>query len=282
MARRCACERPYRCYAMWLDSLLGRPMDDVRVMRGTGDDDPTCGLGNDGAGDHQPDAGHKPSCGWHAPVTGRIFILMGIITAEALYPAAFTTGANEISDLGGTRPPDSLIFQPSATIFDVRCRIGILVLAALVVRPLGFGRRSVDHSDGHALGSVHLGVGLFPGNTGTPHAIFAMVTFIAGGIAALAGSRVATGGFRVVSLMLGAVSLLTLALYLLLGDDDPMAELGIGGIERWIVIRRSCGSRRSAGTSPDGLTQSRCLTRTRSQNNGGLDVHVVRSWDDDR
>ncbi len=164
-----------------------------------------------------------------------ILILMGIITAEALYPAAFTTGANEISDLGGTRPPDSRIFQPSATIFDVSMIvIGILVLAASWFVHLGLGRRSVTIPLA-MLGIGASGVGLFPGNTGTPHAIFAMVTFIAGGIAALAGSRVATGGFRVVSLMLGTVSLLTLALYLLLGDDDPMAELGIGGIERWIV-----------------------------------------------
>ena len=48
-----------------------------------------------------------------------VTILMGIITAEALYPNAYTTGGSEISDLGGTRPPNSLIFQPSAMIFDV-------------------------------------------------------------------------------------------------------------------------------------------------------------------
>jgi len=32
-----------------------------------------------------------------------VTILMGIITAEALYPNTFTTGGNEISDLGGRR-----------------------------------------------------------------------------------------------------------------------------------------------------------------------------------
>ena len=211
-----------------------------------------------------------------------ILILMGIITAEALYPAAFTTGANEISDLGGTRPPDSRIFQPSATIFDVSMIvIGILVLAASWFVHLGLGRRSVTIPLA-MLGIGASGVGLFPGNTGTPHAIFAMVTFIAGGIAALAGSRVAAGGFRVVSLMLGTVSLLTLALYLLLGDDDPMAELGSAASSAGSSIRRSCGSRRSAGTSPDGLTQSRCLTRTRPRTKGVLTCMSVRSSDDDR
>jgi len=162
-------------------------------------------------------------------------ILMGIVTAEALYPVTFTTGANEISDLGGTRPPDSLIYQPSATIFDVSMMVigGLIVVASLFVHQ-AFGRRSVTIPLA-VLGIGALGVGLFPGNTGTPHAIFAMVTFVAGGIAAISGSRIATGGFRAVSLILGTVSLVTLVLYLFLGDANPMADLGIGGIERWIV-----------------------------------------------
>jgi hypothetical membrane protein len=162
-------------------------------------------------------------------------ILMGIITAEALYPVTFTTGGNEISDLGGTRPPDSLIFQPSATIFDVSMiAIGVLIALASVFVHRAFGRRSVTIPL-TVLGIGALGVGIFPGNTGTPHAIFAMVTFVAGGIAAITGSRLATGGFRVVSIALGTVSLATLALYVFLGDANPMAGLGIGGIERWIV-----------------------------------------------
>jgi hypothetical membrane protein len=35
-------------------------------------------------------------------------ILMGIITAEAAYRGAHSTGANAISDLGGTEPPHSV------------------------------------------------------------------------------------------------------------------------------------------------------------------------------
>jgi hypothetical membrane protein len=46
-------------------------------------------------------------------------ILMGIITAEALYPAPYDTAENTISDLGGTMPSEGgLVLQPSATIFD--------------------------------------------------------------------------------------------------------------------------------------------------------------------
>ena len=164
-----------------------------------------------------------------------VTILMGIITAEALYPNTFTTGGNEISDLGGTRPPNSLIFQPSAMIFDLSmAAIGILVMAGSWFVHRAFGRRSVTVPM-TVLGIGALGVGIFPGSTGTPHAIFAMVTFVAGGVAAVSAARVTTAPFRLISYLLGTVSLLTLTSYILLGDSSPMAAIGIGGIERWIV-----------------------------------------------
>jgi hypothetical membrane protein len=162
-------------------------------------------------------------------------ILLGIISAEALYPSTFSTGANEISDLGGTRPPDSVILQPSATIFDLTMAlIGVLIMAGSWFVHGAFGRRSVTIPIA-VLGVGALGVGLFPGNTGNPHAIFAMVTFISGGIAAVSATRVTSAPFRYLSFLLGAVSLGTLGTYLLLGDASPMAVLGIGGVERWIV-----------------------------------------------
>lgn len=48
-----------------------------------------------------------------------IIIVLGIITAESYYPVEmnYTTRENEISDLGATKPPESFIIQPSATIF---------------------------------------------------------------------------------------------------------------------------------------------------------------------
>ena len=162
-------------------------------------------------------------------------ILMGIITAEALYPGTFSTGTNEISDLGGTRPPNSVILQPSATIFDVSMMvIGVLVFAGSWFVQRAFGRRSVTIPIA-VLGVAALGVGLFPGNTGTPHAIFAMATFISGGIAAISTARLTRAPFRYLSFFLGAASLATLGMYMLLGDGSPMALLGIGGVERWIV-----------------------------------------------
>jgi len=162
-------------------------------------------------------------------------ILMGIISAEALYPVAYATGANTISDLGGSEPPDSVIHQPSAAIFDISLiLVGLLVVTGSWFVHRAFRRRSVTIPL-TILGIGALGVGVFPGDTGNPHAIFAMVTFFSGGIAAISASRVATGPFRSVSVALGVISLGTLLSYMALGDSSPMAGLGIGGVERWIV-----------------------------------------------
>jgi hypothetical membrane protein len=162
-------------------------------------------------------------------------ILMGIITAEALYPLPYSTNANEISDLGGTRPPDSVILQPSATIFDASMiAVGLLVLVASWLVHRAFGRRSVTLPLA-LLGAAALGVGIFPGDTGTPHAICALVTFVSGGIAAITAARITVGPFRYLSALLGAIALLTFGTYVVFGDAGPLRDLGVGGLERWIV-----------------------------------------------
>jgi hypothetical membrane protein len=162
-------------------------------------------------------------------------ILLGIISAEALYPAAYSTATNAISDLGGTEPPNSVILQPSATVFDVSMMvIGLLVMAGSWFVDRAFGRRSVTIPLA-ILGAAALGVGVFPGNTGTPHALCAMATFIAGGVAAITASRVVNGPFRYLSIALGVIALGTLLSYVLFGESSPMAVFGLGGLERWIV-----------------------------------------------
>jgi hypothetical membrane protein len=162
-------------------------------------------------------------------------ILMAIITAEALYPAAYSTATNAISDLGGTEPPNSVILQPSATIFDVGMMLaGLFVAVAAWFVQRVYGRLAVTIPMA-VLGVAAFGVGLFPGHTGTPHALFAMACFISGGVAALCAAIVVSAGFRYLSIALGAITLLTLASYLVLGESSPLMALGIGGLERWIV-----------------------------------------------
>ena len=155
---------------------------------------------------------------------------MGIVTAEALYPATYTTAENEISDLGATRPPDSVILQPSATIFDLTMIVtGLLLIGAAVAVHREFGRRSLT-LPAAALGLGVFGVGIFPGNHGTVHPWFSLLAFLAGGIAALASMRVTEGPFRYVAAAFGLISLAALFGSGLLSDG-----LGDGGTERWVA-----------------------------------------------
>jgi hypothetical membrane protein len=128
-----------------------------------------------------------------------------------------------------------VVLQPSATIFNLTMiAIGLLVLVASGLVHRAFERRSVTIPIA-VLGAAALGVGIFPGNTGAPHAICAIAAFLSGGIAAITASQVATGLFRYLSILFGAIALGTLGSYVLLGDASPMATLGTGGLERWIV-----------------------------------------------
>jgi hypothetical membrane protein len=161
-------------------------------------------------------------------------IVMGIITSEAFYPLVYTTGGNEISDLGGTRPPAGLVFQPSATIFNLTMMAtGLLVLLGSWLGHHRFGRPTTFAIG--VLGASVLGVGIFPGNTGTPHAALAMFAFFSGGFAAVLSARSVTAPLRYVLVLLGAVNLLALASYFALGDANPLWVLGVGGAERWVV-----------------------------------------------
>ena len=161
-------------------------------------------------------------------------ILMGIITAEALYPATYTTFANEISDLGATRPPDSVSYQPSAALFDgTMLAAGALILLAALLLHRGTRRRTVPWCLG-AFGASVLLVGVFPGNT-APHPLVATATFLSAGVVALVASRTQPAPARYVSAALGTMTLVSMVLGFFLLDWGPVAELGDGGIERWIA-----------------------------------------------
>jgi len=161
-------------------------------------------------------------------------ILMGIITAEALYPAAYSTFGNTISDLGGTRPPDSVVLQPSAAIFDITMLVtGAMIIAAAWLVRRAFRRRAVTISLA-CYGIGVFGIGVFPGNT-TPHPLIAMFVFVAAGMAAILAYNVEPSPLRQISVVLGTITLVSLVLGSFFLEWGPVAELGEGGIERWIA-----------------------------------------------
>jgi hypothetical membrane protein len=162
-------------------------------------------------------------------------IFMGIITAEALYPEGYSTSRNLISDLGASKPPNSIVMQPSARIFNsVMIASGILVIAAGGCLAGGARRWPAAVLTGFT-GLGILGVGVFPADQGHLHSVFAVLIFAAGGLAAIVSQTVQRPPFTVVSILLGAISLAALVLYLVLDDHSPIAGLGAGGGERWIA-----------------------------------------------
>ncbi|MGE5225698.1 MAG: DUF998 domain-containing protein [Planctomycetaceae bacterium] len=164
-----------------------------------------------------------------------IAMLLGIITAEALYPATYTTHANMISDLGGTEPPDSVVLQPSAAIFDATMVVaGLAIVLGAWFLSRALGRRGVTIATA-LLGLGVLGVGLFPGDTGQVHMWFALLAFTSGGVAAVASARVTPQPLRTVEAALGAAALAMFLATFVHGGSTPIADLGDGGAERWIA-----------------------------------------------
>jgi hypothetical membrane protein len=159
-------------------------------------------------------------------------ILMGIITSETFYPEkyTYTTSDSMISDLGATEPPNSIITQPSATIFNFSMMIvGILILfgtyflfgalndkiAAILIGLLGLGA---------------LGVGIFPGNVNPQHPLFALTTFISGGLSAIYSYRLINSPFKYLSVLFGITGL-----FFLFTATIFIPIMGGGGVERWVA-----------------------------------------------
>ena len=162
-------------------------------------------------------------------------ILMGFITAEALYPGLYTTHTNTVSHLGASEPPNSVVLQPSAAIFDIT----MLVTGAMILGGAWFAYRALRRKavliPTAILGVGTVGVGIFPLTHPTPHTLFALTAFLAGGIAVILSSRVTAAPFRYLWMVLGTVALGATVLGVFFLEWAPVAELGEGGIERWIV-----------------------------------------------
>lgn len=163
--------------------------------------------------------------------------LMGIITAEAFYPG-YNAGVQEISDLGASRPPNSVIVQPAATIFNTAMILsGLLALGAAYCLHRAFDDRAVTVAFG-LFGLGVLGVGVFDGSEAPMHGISALLTFFTGGLLGVVAARVITTPFRYLSLAVGGFVLLLLVSIIglgLAGIAHPLLFLGMGGLERYVT-----------------------------------------------
>ncbi len=159
-------------------------------------------------------------------------VLMGIITGEIFYPEelTYTTAKSMISDLGSTVPPNSIITQPSATIFNLTMMIaGILILVGNYFLFKFYHDKIAGILIG-LLGLGILGVGIFPGNMTPMHPIFSLMTFISGGLAAIYSYRLIESPFRYIALIFGII-----CLCFLFTSNMFIPMLGGGGVERWVA-----------------------------------------------
>ena len=165
-------------------------------------------------------------------------VFMGIITAEAFMPAAsdYSTSASDISHLAGTDPPNSVVVQPSATIFNASMIAGgAMIIAAAYFIGRAFGRLGFTVTLA-VWGIGVLGVGIFPAPTGGVHDVFALLTFFVGGLAAILAYKVEAAPLGYISVVLGAIPLSILVLMTVLGESAGLtALLGAGGAERWVA-----------------------------------------------
>ena len=161
-------------------------------------------------------------------------VLMGIISAEAFYPSGYSTFKNEISDLGATRQPNSVSFEPSSTIFNTIMLIaGILILVASFYQHKYF-KKLLFSVPVMLFGVGLVAVGIFPGNIRPYHGMASMLTFISGGFCATTSFKIVALPFKYISVLFGSVALLTFFIAVF-KSDWLISFIGIGGIERWVA-----------------------------------------------
>ena len=185
-------------------------------------------------------AGETAPPAWYGKLGGALLliagsaILMGIVTAEALYPTPYSTHRNTVSDLAAMRP-ENLIRQPSAAIFNwTMIAAGLLIIVAAYYLYRALHSRAIAAPTA-LLGIGVLGVGVFPGNHLTEHQLFATLAFAAGSIAVIFSWKALSGPLRYIWLALGSVAFMSLITGIFFMDWGPAARLGDGGIERWIA-----------------------------------------------
>jgi hypothetical membrane protein len=162
-------------------------------------------------------------------------VLLAIVIAEALYPAAYDSTVNTVSDLAAMRP-DDVVRQPSAAIFNVTMVVAGAAIAAAAVL---LARTRVRPSAYLPVGGLGVGmalVGVFPGNTiMAVHQLVSLLAFLSGALAAVLTARLLPRALQPVQVSLGVVALASLLGYQLFGGLAFFEALGEGGTERLIV-----------------------------------------------
>jgi hypothetical membrane protein len=154
---------------------------------------------------------------------GTIQFIVLLTIAETQYPG-YSISLNYISDLGVWSHPSAYIFNPSVILW------GIMIIAAgyLIFTRLNWRNQGTLLCIS-GLGGV--GVGFFNELTGVPHALFALMAFVGGGLAVIMLKRRLKGLMGYLGLVVGIISILAVILFV----TGISLGLGPGGMERMIT-----------------------------------------------
>jgi hypothetical membrane protein len=148
-------------------------------------------------------------------------VIVGLLVAESLYPG-YSVSENYISDLGVGST--ALVFNSSVFL------LGLTMIAGAYFVQRGYSYRLLSVCILLA-GIGAMGVGLFPETAGAAHVISSLTTFLFGGLAAITSYRLFKLPFNLLSIILGAMSLVALALF----ASRTYLGLGCGGMERMVA-----------------------------------------------
>lgn len=161
---------------------------------------------------------------------GTVQFTILLIVSEAVYPG-YSVSGNYISDLGATCANGSCIIPPSSTIFNTSVALlGLLVLLSSYFLQRAFRWKPITGLVA-LTGIGALGVGIFPETAGYLHGLFSLIAFLFAGLSAVVAYRFQSRPLSYFSVVLGAITLLSLILYV----GRIYAGLGPGGMERIVV-----------------------------------------------
>jgi hypothetical membrane protein len=163
---------------------------------------------------------------------GAFGFILALQISEFIDGANYNVSTNYISDLGTYCPSSGpCVNLPSHNLFD----ISVFLVGVAIALGSFFLYRAFKNLLTSSLlilsGIGAMGVGIFPENYPIEHAIFSLVVFLFGGLAAIAAFKIERKPFNYFSIAIGAFSVIMLVLYAF----GIYLHLGAGGMERIVA-----------------------------------------------
>ncbi|MGY5852569.1 MAG: DUF998 domain-containing protein [Candidatus Thorarchaeota archaeon] len=161
---------------------------------------------------------------------GMVQWVFGLLIAEAWFPG-YSSRIDYVSDLG---------IGPTALIYNVSVfLLGLLVILGAYFMHQEFESRILTILVVlTAIGAM--GVGVFPANIQPAHSFATLTALLFGALAAIASYKIQRSPLSYISIILGAISLVTAFLFipylgLPTGSTETFIGMAKGSMERWVI-----------------------------------------------